>query len=50
MLANLEQGPLGRDPRAQEWLYELHLSIPGVPADDRAVLRRKLTRVRAGWN
>ena len=50
MLANLEQGPLGRDPRAQEWLYELHLSIPGVPADDRAVLQRKLTRVHAGWN
>lgn len=50
MLANLEQGPLGRDPRAQEWLYELHLSIPCVPAGDRAVLERKLTRVRAGWN
>ena len=50
MLTNLEQGPLGQDPRAQQWLYELHLAIPELVDTEREHLERNLARVRAMWN
>ena len=45
VLANLEQGPLARDPAQLKWMCELHLSIPDVALAERIALARRLERV-----
>jgi regulator of sirC expression with transglutaminase-like and TPR domain len=45
MLANLEHGPLARDPLQLAWMCELHLAIPGVPLAERVAVLHRLARV-----
>jgi regulator of sirC expression with transglutaminase-like and TPR domain len=45
VLANLEHGPLGRDPQHLAWMCELHLAIPGVAFGDQLQLLRRLAGV-----
>jgi len=46
MLTNLEHGPLAHDPAQLARACDLHLAIPGLPAEERA----RLGRLRAAWN
>jgi regulator of sirC expression with transglutaminase-like and TPR domain len=50
MLANLEGGRLATDPIATGWLCELHMSLPGLPADQRERLSMTRRSVRSRWN
>lgn len=50
VLANLERGPLARDPRHLDWICALRLSIPDLPDVERARLRSRLVATRARWN
>jgi regulator of sirC expression with transglutaminase-like and TPR domain len=50
MLANLESGRLAADPMALGWLCELHMVLPGLPADQRERLSATRRAVRSRWN
>ncbi len=50
MLANLESGRLASDPIALGWLCDLHMVLPGVPADQRDRLEATRRAVRSRWN
>ena len=50
MLANLESGRLAADPIALGWLCELHLSLPGVPVEQRERIQATRRGARARWN
>ena len=50
MLANLENGPLGRVPRHRAWMATLRGTFPGVTEAERHRLRAEVDAVRAQWN
>lgn len=50
MLANLENGRLAGDPLALGWMCDLHLSLPGVPDDQRERITSARRAAHARWN
>jgi regulator of sirC expression with transglutaminase-like and TPR domain len=50
MLANLEQGKLGRDPAHREWISRLQLALSELTEPERTRIESTLRTTRARWN